>query len=195
MMSTDADVEFDLESGEGVTVGYEWDAHTMDGEVADSSGQPWTTFDYEVTTADESTMVSYDEVATVTIEDQDVELYYRDPSQAPDDLSMAQYKARINVLEMPRSQMETDVAMVYSVVVTIEFDPAESTVTQDVVETIVGSYSMPSCTWDDLLEEQELLLQTDLNGDGEVTSATDTQAELEDTLNDLEQQQSQDSDR
>ena len=55
----------------------------------------------------------------MTIEDQDVDLYYRVPAQAPDDLTQAQYKARINVVDLPKSQSEPDVSDVHSFVVTL----------------------------------------------------------------------------
>ncbi len=188
-MGTDGDVEFDNESGEEVTVSYEWDNRNMSGEVSDSGGRPQKSFDYEIIKADGSTTVTYKKVSNLTVGDQDVDLYYRDPAQAPDDISKAQYKARINVLELPRSPTEPDVAMMQSVMVTIEFDPAASAVTQDVISTIIGSLSMPSCTWDDILEEQELMLQMDLNGDGKLRTAADVQKEVEDQLNDLKQKQ------
>lgn len=189
VLSNDADVEFDRESGERVTVDYEWDDRTSDGGIADSSGRSGKTFDYDVSTADKTTTITYDKVATVTVGDQDVDLYYRDPSQAPNDLSKAQYKARINAVEMPRSQMEPNKTTVQSFVVTIEFDPATA-VTQDVVETIVGSYNMPTCTWDDLLEEEELTLQIDLNGDGRIMSMADIQKQLQDQMDALEKTRS-----
>ena len=193
VMGTDAYVEYELESGKRIKIGYEWDGHTMDGEIADENGEPWKTFDYESSVGDKTTTITYDKVATVTIKDQDVDLYYRDPAQAPDDLSKAQYKARINVVELPKSQTEPGVSDVRSFVVTIEFDPAETEVTQDVIEKIVGSYSMPTCTWDDLLKTEEVRLQMDLNGDGKVRTVADTQKEIQDQLDNLKKDKSQDS--
>lgn len=193
VMGTDADVDFELTSGERIEVAYDWDSRTMNGEIADATGKPWKTFDYESTTGDDTTVITYDKVATVTIGDQDVDLSYRDPAQAPDDLSEAQYKARIDAVELPKSAQMPDVSDVRSFVVTIAFD-ADAPVTQDVVEKIVGSFSMPTCTWDELLASEELRLQIDLDGDGKVRSAADAQKEIQEKLDDLKKEQQARSD-
>jgi hypothetical protein len=187
VLGTDVSLDFDTEATERVTFDQEWDVYTTDGELADDVGDPWETFDYESTTDGETTVITYDEVATVTIDDQEIDVFYRDPAQAPDELSMAQYKARVAVFEAPLSQFEADVTRVHSFVVTIEFDPAATDVTLDVVEEIIGSYTIPTCTWEDLIEEQELLLQLDLDGDGEIMSAAEMQAELQEQLEELEE--------
>ena len=184
---TDVELDFDTDSGVRVTVDQEWDSFTMDGEIADDSGEPWESFDYEWSSGDETTMITYDEVATVTIEDQEIALFSRDPAQAPEDLTQAQYKARIDVFEAPRSQFEADATRVSSFVVTIEFAADDATITQDVVETIVGSYTIPSCTWDELIDEQELLLQLDLDGDGKVKTTAELQQELQEELEALQE--------
>jgi hypothetical protein len=187
VLGTDTDMDFEVDSGDRITIDHEWDSFTMDGEIADFDGDPWTSFDYESSTGDETTEITYDEVATVTIEDQDVDLYYRDPAQAPDDLTTAQYKARIDVAELPSPMAEPGATRTYSLVVTIDFDPEDATITQDVIEAIVGSYNIPTCTWDDLLQEQELLLQVDLDGDGDVMTQQEAQQELQEQLDDLQE--------
>lgn len=184
---TDTDLSFDDESGARVTVDHEWDSFTMDGEIADSEGEPWESFDYESSSGGETTTITYDEVATVTIEDQEIGVFSRDPAQAPDDLTQAQYKARIEVFEAPESQFEPDATRVHSFVVTIEGAVDDPALTQEVVETIIGSYNIPTCTWEDLIDEQELLLQLDLDGDGDVMTTEEMQQELQEQLEELQE--------
>ena len=188
---TDWDLSFDDEADERITVDHDWDPLTADGEIAGPDGEPWESFDEESSKGAATTEITYDEVATVTVGDQDVDVFFRDPAQDPEELTTAVYKARIEVLEVPRSSLEVDETRVHSFVVTIEADAENPALTQDVVETIIGSYTIPECSWDALIDEQELLLQMDLNDDGDVMTAAERQQELQDQLEELQDDQEQ----
>jgi hypothetical protein len=183
-------LKFDVDGGNSlhgmVEVGVDWDSRSPDGTVLDANGDPFTSFDYEITTmGDETTttQVTYDEVGTVDIGEGSADLFYRDPAQSPDDLgTTAQYKARVAAYELPRNQGEPGELTPSSFVVTVEFDAEDTPLESDVIEKILGSFTMPQCTWDKVLADAELQLGVDLDGDGKTRDAEDAQAELQENL-------------
>ncbi len=189
VLGTHTTLNFDTESRERVKIEYDWDTFTVDGGVADYQGKPWKSFDYDIVKDDKTTTITYDKVGTVSVGDQDVDLFSRDPAQAPDDLTGEQYKARIKVLEVPRSTTEPDVSWTHSIVVTIEFGPKVPEVTQDILEKIIGSFGLPTCTWDEVLKTEELRLQLDLDGDGKVMTPQEYQKELQEQLDEMQKKQ------
>lgn len=178
VLGTGVDVTFTTSAGDDVTVGYDWDTRTADGQIADWDGEPWTSFDFDSQVGDDKTTIEFDEVATITIDEQEVDLFYRDPSQAPDHVSGEEYRARVAVMDLT-SMSDPDAVNEYTFVVTITFPSDAADVTQDVVETIVGSLSIPTCTWDALLVQEETYRNVDLDGDGQVRSIEDSLAEMQ----------------
>lgn len=183
-------LKFDVDGGNSlhgmVEVGVDWDSRSPDGTLLDANGDPFSSFDYEITTmGDEktTTQVTYDEVGSVDIGERSAELFYRDPAQSPDDLgTTAQYKARVIAYELPRNQRELDELTPSSFVVTVEFDAEDTPLESDVVEKILASFTMPQCTWDKILGDAELQLGVDLDGDGKARDAGDAQDELQENL-------------
>lgn len=175
---TDVDLNYRTVDSGDVEVGFEWDSRGPDGEVMDNN-EPWTTFDYDYITDDETTVIEYENVATVEIEDQSVDIFYRDPSQAPDVLIDEQYKARVSTFDLPNSLFVPGGIDQYSLVFTITFDAETDETNQDAVEAIIASVNLPTCVWDDLLAFEEITRQADLNGDGEVKSMEEWQEELQ----------------
>lgn len=164
-----------------------WDSKNVDGTITDSSGEPWESFDYDSSIGDEATTITYDNVATVQVGDQQAELFYLDPAQAPDFVSQTQYKVRLEAFEMPRRTADgTYELMAESFVVTFEFDEEDAPIDQETIESIVGSFVLPECSSDAALEEAELMLNLDLNGDGHVRNAEDLQADLQEMQEELE---------
>lgn len=183
-------LKFDVDGGNSlhgmVEIGVDWDSRSPDGTVLDSNGDPFESFDYEITTmGDETTttQVTYDEVGTVDIGEGSAELFYRDPAQSPDDLgTTAQYKARVTAYELPRDRSNLGKLTPDSFVVTVEFDAEDTPLESDVIEQILGSFTMPQCTWDQVLADAELQLGVDLDGDGKARDADDARAELKEKL-------------
>lgn len=183
-------LKFDVDDGNSlhgmVSVDVEWDDRHPDGTILDSNGDPWETFDYEVTyhgDTERTVEYTYDEVGTVDVGDGAADLYFFDPSQAPDDLgTTAHYKARVDAYELPQSQATLDESTPFSFVVTIEYDTEDESVTKDQVEQILGSLMMPQCTWDHILGDAELRLGVDLDGDGHARNADDAQEEMQENL-------------
>jgi len=189
---TDEDRRFDWDaenSSRGtIEVAVDWDSRSPDGEVLDWEGEPWTTFDYKSSVGDDEATITFEKVATVTVGDQEADLFYLDPAQAPNHVSQTEYRVRLGVLELPRNQGLGEFPLVpYSVVVTISFDASETPVDQATVEKIVESFTLPECTWEATLLAHEMIVGVDLNGDGHVRSAEDLQAELEEQLAEMQE--------
>lgn len=160
-----------------VTVG--WDTRDLDGKPTDSSGEPWTTFDYDVTVGDKSSKITFDKVGTVQIGDQQAELYYLDPTQAPDLVQGAEYRIRIEAFQLPRMVPDGSFKLMpESFVATLSFDPETVSISQDDIERILKSFVLPECSWDKILLDNELMLHLDLNGDGHIRNAEDLQREI-----------------
>lgn len=185
VLGTDVDLRFTTEDGDRITIGYEWDTHGPDNVIHDYNGDPWKTFDYDSSIGDDKARIVYDSVSMVTIGDQEVELFHLDPNQAPEHVSSVEYKARVRVMEIidpkqgPRAPSES------SFVFTISFDTDGADVSQEAAESVVGSLSMPTCQWDDLIVNQEMYRGIDLNGDGEIKSIEDAQAEMQANLDEM----------
>lgn len=180
---TDVDFRYESPNSGEVTIGFEWDDRGPGGEIYDGS-EPWESFDSEITSEDVTTVIEYEQVATVSIQDQTVELFYLDPSQASDLVDGEKYKARVSAFDLPGSLSNSGVDE-YSLVFTVYFDEDTAEIDQDVVEAIIGSINLPTCVWDDLLLSEEVFRQTDLNGDGQVKSMEEWQAEFQKEMDDL----------
>lgn len=184
LLGSDVDLKFNTEDGDHVEVGYDVDSHNGDGEITDRNGDPWKTFDYDYSIGDDTARIEFENVATVAIGDQQVELLYRDPSQAPDHVSGEEYKVRVSVMEMTdpnRGRTEE-----LSLVLNVTFDSDAVDVTQETVESIVGSLSMPTCQWEEDLIMQEMNRNIDLNGDGKIKSREEALAEMTEQLDDMQ---------
>lgn len=177
IVGTDVDLTYRTAASDEVEVAFEWDERGPNGEIYDI-GEPWTSFDYDYVAEDVTTVIEYEKVATVDIEDQSVDIFYRDPSQAPDLVDGHEYKARVSTFDLPNSLLTPDGVDQYSVVFAVTFGEDTTEVDQAAVEAIIGSVNLPTCVWDDLLAFEEVTRQTDLNGDGEVKSMEEWQAEL-----------------
>lgn len=190
------ELSFDIDGGNSddgrVTVDVEWDSRSPDGTILDVNGDPFESFDYEITIhgdETESHQIVYEKVATVEVGEGEADLYFRDPAQNTEQLdTTAQYKARVTAYELPKHAPALDELTPYSFVVTIEFDTDDAALEQDVIEAVLGSFTFPQCTWDRILADAELRLGVDLDGDGHARNAQDAQAELQESLAELEDQ-------
>lgn len=187
ILGTDVDLSFDTGSGAGVNVDMEWDSRTADGEIADWEGEPWTTFDYDSQVGDSTARIEFEKVATITVDEQEIDLFYRDPAQAPDHVSGEEYRARVAVVDLT-APFETGGVNEYTMVITIEFPSDAADVDQDTVETLLETLSMPTCVWDELLIDEETFRNVDLNGDGEIRSQEDAIAEMQEQFESLRQE-------
>lgn len=188
---TDEDRSFDLNSENSsagrVTIDVGWDNTNQNGEIVDWEGEPWTSFDYDSAIGDDEVTITFDNVGTVTVGDQEADLFYLDPAQAPEHVSHAEYRSRLNVFELPRNEgMNSFVPHKYSVVVTISFDHEQAELEQEMVEQILESFTLPECTWESTLLDHEIILNVDLNGDGHIRSVEDVQAEMQEQLDAIE---------
>lgn len=177
LVGNDVRMRFSTESKDKVEVGFKWDQRNLADEITDPNGDPRTTFDYDSTRGDSSTVIEYDKVATVSIGDQDVDLFYRDPSQAPDHVSGEEYQARVTVMDVTNPEPSSSGTATSSFVLKITFDSDATDMNPDLVESIISSFSLPTCQWDKELLNQEFDRQIDLNGDGVVESYEERQAE------------------
>ena len=94
-------MDFRLASGDEIRVEYDWDSHDLNGEILGPDQKPWKSFDYDIIREKSTTRIEFDKVATVSVGDQDVEIFSRDPAQSPDDLLGEEYRARITMAELP----------------------------------------------------------------------------------------------
>lgn len=186
LVGNDVRMRFRTDSGDKVDVGYEWDIRNMDGEITDYNNDPWTTFDYDSSRGDSSATIEYESVETVSIGDQEVELFYRDPSQAPDHVDGEEYKARVKVMEVTNPDPNSNGIDIESFVVTISFDSDATDMTPALVESIISSISIPTCEWDEELLRQEALRSIDLNGDGEFKSQEEVRAEQSEQFDEMQ---------
>lgn len=172
---TGNDVTFSFDSVESgkVEVGYAWDRQLADGD------EGWESFDYDYERNGTTTAIEYIQVAMVEVGDQRAELFYRDPSQAPELLEDEQYKVRLAAFDVPHSVLRPGGVDAYSLVFTFTFDEVTSEIDQDTVEATIGSINLPTCVWDELLLFEEVQRQVDLNGDGEVQSMQEWLEELQ----------------
>ncbi len=46
--------------------------------------EPWRSYDYDYIADDVTTVITYEQVATASVQAMTVEIFYRDPSQAPE---------------------------------------------------------------------------------------------------------------
>lgn len=100
MLGGNVDLTFDTGSGE-VEIEMEPDSRMPDGPPLDSEGEPWESFDYEITGSEGSRTVSFDSVDTVTVGDQEVEIFLAE--QDPDTVftSLTEHKVRLETVELP----------------------------------------------------------------------------------------------
>lgn len=190
---TNEDLTFRFDDGGAtkgdIKVSVDWDSRKPDGTITDTNGEPWESFDYESTIGDDSETITYDKVATVQVGDQEADLFHLDPTQAPDHVSATEYKVRLDAFKIPGQSVSGDFALrTASFVATIEFDEEDTPLDQTTVESIVGSFVLPECSYDHELEQAELTLNLDLNGDGHIRSAEDVQKEMQEMQDELEAQ-------
>lgn len=158
-----------------VEVDVTWDGRSPDGSVLGFDGEPSESFDYEAEMhglESNTYQITYEEVATVEVGGTDVALYFRDPTQNTGVLgTIAHYKARVDAYELPDGTSTHDGLTPYSFVVTVEFDTDDTAVEQDVVEQILGSITMPRCTWNEILAAGDVRPGVDPDGDGHARNA------------------------
>jgi hypothetical protein len=72
---TDEELTFRLDGVDGeVDIAVEWDSRDYDGAITGPNGEPWKSFDYTSTSADDETTITYEKVATVQAGDQSADL-------------------------------------------------------------------------------------------------------------------------
>lgn len=175
LSGTNVDLEFKAGDSAEVEVAYDWDSYGVDGVIT-RDGQPWTTFDYVYQSSEGDSDVTYKEVAKLSVGEQSVELFQRQPSDRFDN---RQYKARVLTWNLPGSQVQPSGEDKYSMVVTVEVDDDAADIKQETVEQIISSIYLESCVWDDLLLDEEVIRQFDLNGDDKVKTIQEWTEELQ----------------
>lgn len=191
LVGTDEDLTFRLDESDGsrgrVKISVNGDSRHADGSITDNSGDRWETFDHDSTVGDDSTRITYDNVATVSAGDQEAELFYLDQAQAPNHISSTEYKLRLEALKIPHRNMENEYELMGdSFVVTFEFDKEDTSLDQATVETIAESFVLPECTYDITLENAEMLVGLDLNNDGHIRDSDDVQEEFQEMMEEAE---------
>lgn len=191
LVGTDEELTFDFTDSDGsrnqVKILVNGDYRHADGSITDHSGDPWETFDYDSTSGEDSTQITYDNVGTVQAGDQEAELFYLDQAQAPIHVPRTQYKMRLEAIEIPHMNMQGEYELMGdSFVVTFEFDKESASLDQTTVETIASSFVLPECTYDNTLMKAERMLGLDLNTDGEVYDHDDFEEEMEKALEEAE---------
>lgn len=167
------DLRFDTGDGD-VTVATDPDSRRPDGTILNGAGEEWESFDYDYTRGEESGRITYDEVATASVGDQDVAVVVAEQDQAPEMLGATEYKARLELAELPNPAPGDDDGITpASMVVTISFDAEELELAADEVVEILSTFAAPECTVDRIVAGREILLGEDVNGDGEVSTVDD----------------------
>lgn len=145
--------------------------------VVDHNKEPWTTFDYTYQVGDASYEITHEVVATATVGDQTVDVWLADQAQAPEVLNRSTYLARVVLVEVPTAPAtmpgETPPWRDASTVVSIDFDADSERVDPVDPETaaaIISSLAVPECAVKYVVASQESRTQTDLDGDGKVTT-------------------------
>ena len=176
---TDVDFGFRTDVGE-VEVAFEWDNRNSDNEILDGNGELWTSFDRESNYNGTIETIEYEQVASgVSVGDQSVDIFHRDLTEVLDRSEGEEYKARVLAFDLPYSPFMTANGFdEYSFVVTITLDGDSSGMDQGIIESIIESINLPACVWDDLLLDEEVTRQADLNGDGQVKTMEEWQAEM-----------------
>ncbi|MGB6057837.1 MAG: hypothetical protein WBF71_06195, partial [Microthrixaceae bacterium] len=105
-----------------VNIAVDWDDRNNDGQITDWNGDEWKSFDYDSKVGDDEARITFDKVATVEVGDQSADLFYMDPSQAPEHESATQYRVRLTAFELPsKISMSGDNELApYSFVVTFK---------------------------------------------------------------------------
>lgn len=189
---TGSDQDLSFRTGDGgarLNIAVEWDNRDLDGNITDFDGEPWESFDYDSRIGDDETTITYEQVTTLKVGDQQAELYHLDPTQAPDHVSTTQYKVRLEAFELPSRASGGDHELApESFVVTVELDQDDAALDQATIEAVVESFVLPECSWDKVLSDRELMLNLDLNRDGHIRNAEDVREEIEEMQEGLEDQ-------
>ena len=172
-LSDSVDQTFSTDIGD-VKIETDPDSVRPDGTILDNSGQPFQSFDYDYTRGDETKRITFEEVGTVSVGDQDVEVMVADQAQAPDFLSSTEYKARVQLAMLPNpAPGDDDKLQPASMLMTVTHDAEDGDLPTDTVEQMVGSFAMPSCTKDMIVARLEVRFGQDVDGDGQVASPED----------------------
>lgn len=168
-------LEFETADG-SVKVEVQPDRRGAEGELLDSEGAPWESFDYEWSSygdsGEKSGTVTFEAIGTVDVADQQVELFVADRDQDADFLSATEHKARVDIAQLPNFALENRLHPVSAVIV-VTHDPDAVALDADVVTSIVESLAIPTCTRERVVGQLELTIGEDLDGDGHVTTMED----------------------
>lgn len=188
-LSTGVELGFDLADGGQVGVELAVEPRQPDGTIMTSSGEEFESFDYEYSVGDDSTTITYDLMETVTVGDQEVEIWKAPKEQAPDFVSTTEHKARFEVASLPNpAPGDDDKYMPASFVLTVSHDPDQVSLDDETVTSLVESLALPECTVDEVQVQQEIRFGEDFNGDGEVTTPEDMMEEMEQQLEELNEE-------
>ncbi|QGG96792.1 hypothetical protein [Actinomarinicola tropica] len=177
-LSTSTELGFVRPDAGDVSVDLEPESRMPDGTILDASGEEWESFDYEITTysgdGETTTEVTFESRGTVTVGEQDVEIWVADQSQAPDELGSTEAKARVEVADLPNPAAgDEDKLRPASFVVTISWDAEDGDIDDATIGSIIESLTLPDCTRERIVALEEVQLGEDLDGDGEVSTAQD----------------------
>jgi hypothetical protein len=147
---------------EGLTVEVEIDsdgyADAM-GTPADGSGQPWETWDYDITSysdaGEETHRATYDEVDPVEIDGESFDLWRLDQAQS-DLISASEYKLRIVYAQVPYRGVEVGLRP-ESATVTITWDADDGELDEAVARDLLGSFRLDECARELIVEQLELI--------------------------------------
>lgn len=176
-------VELRFSTGAGhAAVNIQPDIIRPDGAIGDGADKEWKSFDYQSDTYNtagaSSGKVSFTRANSVTVADQLVDIFEAPRGLYPTYRDASQYKARIKTMITPRMQGGEIQQITTSVVVTVTPGQKVGQLPSDVVAGIIGSFALPECTRERVGIYQEMLLNSDLNGDGTIATAADLREAL-----------------
>lgn len=174
---TEGSLDHDFKT-DGGKVYIEVDADSRDdaGKILNGSREATESFDYEITVGSTTTKVVFTKVSSIEVGDQTVDLFKAALADYPDvaTISGDVYKARLDLAEITGGDLVP--SREFSSVLSVEFDPAKVTLTDDEVATIVASAALPECSRTSILVHYEVMLSADLDGDGQISTTDDLRA-------------------
>lgn len=177
-LSTSTELGFVRPDAGDVSIDLEPENRMPDGTILDGSGEEWESFDYEITTySDEgetTTEVTFESRGSVTVGEQDVEIWIAEQSQAPDELRSTRAMARVELADLPNPAVgDDDKVRPASFVVTISWDAEDGDLDDGTMGRIIESLTLPDCSRERIVAQEEVQLGEDLDGDGDVATAQD----------------------
>lgn len=156
--------DYELPDGGEIEIDTSTDSYWM-GEVMDASGgEPWTTWDYDITeyssSGERSERIEYAQLAPVEIDGQQVDFFYLDATRFELE-SQSKYKARVVFADLPSGGFGQNNRNPGSVTVTVTWNPERVTPDEQEIRTILSTMRIEPCVVDGYLEYYSLIFGAD----------------------------------